>query len=65
MKNNDIRGEIAKAGLFLYQVAEAMNVKPNTISHYLMSDLSKPQKERIRQAIATARRDLKNGKKEQ
>ena len=47
MKNTDIRALIAKEGLYVYQVAAAMNLKPNTISHYLMNDLSKPQKDRI------------------
>ena len=59
MKNNDIRAEIAKAGLFYYQVAAAMNVKPNTLAHYLRAELTKPQKERIKQAIAEAKRKPK------
>lgn len=55
MKNNDIRGMIVKEGLYVYQVAEAMNVKANTLSIYLMRPLTKPQKERIKEAIKTAK----------
>ena len=55
MKNNDIRALIAKEGLYIYEVAAAMGLKPNTISHYLMNDLTKQQKERIKQAIANAK----------
>jgi len=63
MKNNDLRAEIIKQGLYAYQVAEVMNIKPNTLSHYLMCDLSKPRKERIRKAIAkAAEKGLNNGK---
>ena len=51
MKNNDIRALIAKKGLHFYEVADAMGVKPNTLSHYLMNDLTKVQKERIKNII--------------
>jgi len=62
MKNNDLRAEMMKHGLYLYQVAAAMNIKPNTLSHYLMWDLSKPQKQRIMQGIARAKGNVTNGK---
>ena len=55
MKNNDIRGLIAKNGLYVYEVAAAMNVKANTLSIYLMRTLTKPQKDRIKEAIKTAK----------
>lgn len=65
MKNNDIRALIAKEGLYIYQVAAAMNLKPNTISHYLMSDLSTPRRERIINAITIAKqREVDNGQTE-
>ena len=62
MKNNDLRAEMVKNGLFIYQVAAAMNIKPNTLCHYLMEDLSDYRKNRIRAAIVKAK-ELNNGKK--
>ena len=64
MKNLDLRAEMVRNGLFVYQVAEAMNVKPDTLSHYLMHDLSKATKDRIREAIAKARKVRTHVKKE-
>ena len=63
MKNNDLRAEMVKNGLFVYQVAAAMNIKCNTLSHYLMQDLSEHRKNRIRAAIVKAK-ELNNGQKE-
>ena len=64
MKNNDLRAEIMKQGLYAYQVAEVMNIKPNTLSHYFMSDLSMPRRERIINAITIAKqREVDNGTK--
>ena len=43
MKNNrnaDLRAMIAAKGLCFYEVAAALNVKPNTVSQYLRKDLS-------------------------
>ena len=65
MKNNDLRAEMVKNGLFVYQVAAAMNVKPDTLSHYLMHDLSATTKERIKEAIAKAKKERSHAKKEE
>lgn len=65
MKNNDLRAEMVKNGLFVYQVAEAMNIKPNTLSQYMMRDLSKTTKDRIREAIAKAKKERSHAKKEE
>lgn len=69
MKNNcnaDIRAMIAAKGLCFYEVAAALNVKPNTVSQYLRKDLSDYQKNRIKTAIAKAEKakELNNGQKE-
>lgn len=64
MKNVDIRAEIAGAGLYFHQVARVMGIKPNTLSVYLMHDLTDYQKTRIRAAITKASKEVKNGKKE-
>lgn len=65
MKNTDIRALISKNGLYLYQVAAAMEIKQNTLSHYLMKELTKPQKDRIKEAIKTAKaRKANNEEKE-
>ena len=70
MKNNrnaDLRAMIAAKGLCFYEVAAALNVKPNTVSQYLRKDLSDYQKNRIKTAIAKAEktRKLNNDKKEE
>lgn len=66
MKNRELRAEIVRKGLFVYEVAAAMGIKGSTLSHYLMQDLSKPRIERIQAAIAKAEKakELNNGKKE-
>lgn len=65
MKNTDIRALISKNGLYLYQVAAAMGIKQNTLSHYLMKELTKPQKDRIKEAIKTARARKANNEQKQ
>ena len=63
MKNTDIRAEISAAGLYFYEVANAMDIKANTLSVYLMHDLTDYQKTRIRAAIKKASKEVNNGKK--
>ena len=58
-KNRDIKALIAKEGLFHYQVAEAMGIKPNTLAQYLRCDLTKNQKERIKAAVSIAKNGVK------
>ncbi|MBE7728046.1 MAG: hypothetical protein E7244_27765 [Enterocloster citroniae] len=65
MKNNDIRALITRAGLHQYDVAACMGIKASTFRIYLTRPLTKPQKERIKAAIKTAKaRNLNNGKKQ-
>ena len=59
IKNRDIKGLIAKEGLYHYEVAAAMGVKPNTLAQYLRSDLTKNQKERIKEAVSIAKNGVK------
>ncbi len=63
MRNRDLRAEIVRKGLFVYEVAAAMGIKGSTLSHYLMQNLSKPRIERIQAAIAKAEKakELNNG----
>lgn len=55
MKNNDIRALITRAGLHQYDVAACMGIKASTFRIYLTRPLTKPQKERIKAAIKTAK----------
>lgn len=66
MRNRELRAEIVRKGLFVYEVAAAMGVKGSTLSHYLMQNLSKPRIERIQAAILKAeetKKGLNNGEK--
>lgn len=56
MKNNDIRSDIVRRDLYAYEVAAAMNVKPNSLSHFLMKELTPTMRERIEKAIIDAER---------
>lgn len=65
MKNNDIRAAITRAGLHQYDVAQAMGIKASTFRIYLTRPLTKPQKERIKAAIVTARARKANNEQKQ
>lgn len=65
MKNNDIRALITRAGLYQYEVALAMNLKPNTLRVYLARPLTKAQRERIKEAIKTAKARKVNNEQKQ
>lgn len=51
MNNQDIREEIIKAGLRLWQVAERYGCNDGNFSRKLRHELPKEEKERIRQII--------------
>ena len=51
MKNKRIRAELARNGIRISDLATAMNIKPSTLSHYMMQELNDKQKERVRKAI--------------
>ena len=53
LANQDIRLQAASEGLFLWEVAEAAGISPNTLTMWLRRPLSKedPRRERIMQAL--------------
>ena len=50
-KNEEIRAEIRKSGLYVYQVAEQAGVATTTLSQWLQRDLDPQKRERIDKAI--------------
>lgn len=61
MKNNDIRQEVQKANVKLWQIAEKLGVTDSTFSKMLRKELSAEQKEKIFTIIATLKKeDSKN-----
>ena len=55
MFNQDIRREVADAGLRLWQIADHLNMKDCNFSRVLRKELSDAEKERIRKIIADIR----------
>jgi len=55
MFNQDIRQEVADAGLRLWQIADHLNMKDCNFSRVLRKELSGVEKERIRRIIADIR----------
>lgn len=51
MKNQDIRNEITKAGLKLWQIAEKLGINDGNFSRMLRQELSTEKKEEIRGII--------------
>ena len=51
MKNQDIRNEITKAGLKLWQIAEKLGINDGNFSRMLRKELSAEKKEKIRGII--------------
>lgn len=52
MKNQDIRNEIKAAGLFLWQIADALGINDGNFSRRLRHELPDAEKARIRAIIA-------------
>lgn len=52
MKNQDIRDEIKTAGLYLWQIAEALGINDGNFSRKLRHELPDEEKARIRAIIA-------------
>lgn len=55
MKNQDIRTEIKSAGLFFWQIADALGMNDGNFSRKLRHELPEEEKRRIREAIKTLR----------
>lgn len=52
MKNKDIRTEIKAAGLYLWQIADALGINDGNFSRKLRHELPDEEKARIRAIIA-------------
>ena len=52
MKNADIRSEIKTAGLYLWQIADGLDINDGNFSRKLRHELSDEEKARIRTIIA-------------
>lgn len=52
MKNQDIRTEIKNAGLYLWQIADALGINDCTFSRRLRHELADKEKEKIRDIVA-------------
>lgn len=52
MKNQDIRAEIKTAGLYLWQIADALGINDGNFSRKLRHELSDEEKAKIRAIIA-------------
>ena len=59
MKNLDIRQEVKESGLFLWQIADKLNISDNWLSRLLRHELSDEKKSEIRSAI----KELKEGER--
>lgn len=57
MNNQDIREEVTKSGLRLWQVAERYGCNDGNFSRKLRHELPKEEKERIRQIIRELKGD--------
>ena len=59
MKNKDVRNEIKAAGLYLWQVADALGLNAGNFSRKLRHELPDEEKVRIRAIVAelTAQRE--------
>lgn len=51
MKNQDLRNEIKSAGLYLWQIADALGINDGNFSRKLRHELSDEEKARIRVII--------------
>lgn len=51
MKNQDIRREVAGAGLYLWQIAEGLGIPDSGLSRLLRKELSEEKKKEIRSII--------------
>lgn len=59
MKNTDIRSEIKSAGLYFWQIADALGLNDGNFSRKLRHELPDEEKARIRAIVAelTAQRE--------
>ena len=51
MYNQDIRNEVRRAGLMLWQIADSLGIADSSFSRKLRKELTDADKERIRQII--------------
>lgn len=59
MKNLDIRQEVKENGLYLWQIADKLNISDNWLSRLLRHELSDEKKSEIRSII----KELKEGER--
>lgn len=57
MANQDIKSEAKKAGVKLWQIAEAIGISDVTLSRRLRHEFKLAEKERVRAAIAELSRE--------
>lgn len=53
--NSQLKAEIKQAGLFQYQIADALGISEQTLIRWLRYELPQDKLERVRAAIATLR----------
>lgn len=53
--NSQLKAEIKQAGLFQYQVADALGISEQTLIRWLRYELPQDKLERVRAAIAALR----------
>lgn len=58
MRNSDIRQEIKSAGLWLWQIAEALGLQDSNFSRRLRHELSEAEKAKIREIIADLSKEV-------
>ena len=64
MRNSDIREEVLRAGLHLWQVAEALGVADSSFSRKLRHELAEKEKAQIRMIISEIKEEeLENNRK--
>ncbi len=51
LNNIDIRNAIEKKRLKYFEVAQAIGIQPNTLSHWLQTEMNKERRERVLKAI--------------
>jgi transcriptional regulator with XRE-family HTH domain len=57
MNGNELKAQIVREGLTQRRVADAMNIRHESLSRILRGDVSEKDAERVRKAIAKSKRD--------
>lgn len=57
MKNNDIRKEAKKNGIFLYEIAKKLNINDGNFSRKLRYELATEEKEKILKIIEKLKKE--------